>query len=406
MKIQYISLQKANYSSFTCSSFKDFQTLDSFDGTIIDLSAEDIWKHDGYENNDIDCSIDLKSLFSIVSNSKKKNIFVILPCNLYFRYNNRLSNDKYSKKALLSNMKSNFLYILREVCYLPERITIDYENNKNSLGNNLIVSSDFYFDKHIDFIHPEILSIDSEKNTAICDSRHKIHYCFLKLDSEEKLVAYLNKQDISVSSGENPQWLDEIDIFNDIALKNDIAKCNAVIQSMNNQIKDDNNRLKDNMFYKEMYVQTGDELAKRVFKSLEELLSINLSSFVDKKEADFIFDYRNVTFIGEIKGVSKNVSNENITQVDIHESRYLDQLQEEKQEPKPIKKILVINHQRSKPLSEREEVHINQIKLAEKRDVLIIEITTLINLLERFRKQEIDSDYVVNLLINNNGILH
>ena len=58
-----------------------------------------------------------------------------------------------------------------------------------------------------------------------------------------------------------------------------------------------------------MLISQGDELAQSVYKTLEELLGIDTSKFVDKKIQDLDFELDGIVFLVEIKGINTNVKN-------------------------------------------------------------------------------------------------
>ena len=69
------------------------------------------------------------------------------------------------------------------------------------------------------------------------------------------------------------------------------------------------------------------------------------------------------------------------------------------------KKILIVNHQRNKPLDERMEIHNNQIAKANRDDVLIIETKILLEIFNKFRKSELTKEVFFNMLKDKKGIL-
>ena len=89
-------------------------------------------------------------------------------------------------------------------------------------------------------------------------------------------------------------------------------------------------KLKENLRYKSILYSNGDDLVRVVFEILENILDCDLSKFEDIKKEDFLIKKDNYTFIGEIKGVTSNVKNEHISQVDVHYQKYMDKLNEEK----------------------------------------------------------------------------
>ena len=55
-----------------------------------------------------------------------------------------------------------------------------------------------------------------------------------------------------------------------------------------------------------------------------------------KKKEDFLINKDDITFVGEIKGLSSAVQNKNISQLEVHIQNYFDKLQEEGKEEKVI----------------------------------------------------------------------
>jgi hypothetical protein len=107
------------------------------------------------------------------------------------------------------------------------------------------------------------------------------------------------------------------------------------------------------------------------------------------------------TLIGEIKGISANVKSQNLAQLEFHYQGYLDKaVQGEK-----IKAILIINHQRNKPLAERDPVDERQIVLSEKYESLIVETITFLKLFEKFLSSSVTSDECIQLFKTKVGIL-
>ena len=179
-----------------------------------------------------------------------------------------------------------------------------------------------------------------------------------------------------------PEWIQNIEFYNDKQLKEDKNSNNEKIQ----KLKDKNiileEQLNKNLEYKSILYTNGDELVKVVLEILDEILEYDSSEFGDEKREDFLIKKEDITFIGEIKGLTSSVKNENVSQLDVHVQSYLDELQQEGTEEK-VKGLLIINHQRNKPIEERQEVHEHQIKLATRNESLIIETTTLLKLYEK-----------------------
>ena len=141
-----------------------------------------------------------------------------------------------------------------------------------------------------------------------------------------------------------------------------------------------------------------------VFDILEKLLDCDLSSFVDEKKEDFRIEKESLVFIGEIKGITSNVKNENISQLDVHYQSYLDEIEDEHKQ-KDVKAILIINPLRNKMLEERDPVNERQIELAKRNGSLIIETVTLLKMFELFTNGVLSSERCLKILEEKTGIL-
>lgn len=135
------------------------------------------------------------------------------------------------------------------------------------------------------------------------------------------------------------------------------------------------------MRYKSILATNSDELAKVTYDIIEYIFDIDLSTFVDEKKEDFLFEKNNICYIGEIKGVTSNIRSENISQLEVHYYSFLDRLQDEGIQ-KEIRKLLIMNYERNKNVSDRTEVHKIQIDLAIRNGTLIIDTLSLLRLYE------------------------
>ena len=126
--------------------------------------------------------------------------------------------------------------------------------------------------------------------------------------------------------------------------------------------------------------------------------------FLLKKLGDFLFKKDSITYIGEIKGVTSNVKYENISQLEVHYSKYLDKLQENGI-TEQIKKVLIMNYERTKDIMLRDEINKMQIDLAVKNDKLIIDSKTLLTIYERILQVKITKNQVVDYIKNSSGIV-
>ena len=163
-------------------------------------------------------------------------------------------------------------------------------------------------------------------------------------------------------------------------------------------------KLAKNLRYKSVLFETGEALVIVVFEILEKMLKYDLSSFVDEKDEDFRIIFNDVTFIGEIKGITSNVKSENVSQLDVHCQTYIDSLDEEGKSEN-IKGILIINPLRNKPLNQRDNVHEKQIQLAKRNGSLIVTTDVLLNLFAAYLESHISTEKIIELLKNKIGLL-
>lgn len=194
------------------------------------------------------------------------------------------------------------------------------------------------------------------------------------------------------------------DILDDKDQKARIDDCLTCIQEAKQCIKQAEQKRKENLQYKSILFENGDNLVEGVFRILEAILDIDLSQFQDEKNEDFLIYYDSITFIGDIKGISTNIKSENISQVERHYQTYQDKLQEEGRQ-ETVKQLLIINPLRNKPPDQRDPVHEIQINLARRNGCLIITTEILLKIFERFRNHETSTTDIKNVFSTEVGLL-
>ena len=95
--------------------------------------------------------------------------------------------------------------------------------------------------------------------------------------------------------------------------------------------------------FKSILYENGDSLVRVVFDILEQVMNYSLAGFIDEKKEDFKIALPDITFIGEIKGITSNVRSEHISQLDVHCQSYIDDLDEEGKSEN-VKGIVVFDH--------------------------------------------------------------
>ena len=420
MKIQRITHKGygQGYKTIECdyiteSSLDNPQTLDGFEYNIIDVSDKELWVNSGHNTSAIDKLNDLKSLCSMISGTKKTIIIIALPQNINFTikrgYREAAHYDYVPLRDKVGDLLGILSYLLDCSSDVPY-FELLYEATKTSL-NGTESSAAFHFgnEEELEEWNQALTkSIHGEKVTTIEISIENESSVVsrivttLELDSESKITSFLEATNLVQEREIAPIWFDSIRRFDDDKKTAQISKCNEIIRQQKDIIDESESVLEKNNRWKSILYTQGEELVTTIFEIFTEMLGCHLDDFVDDNNEDFLFEVENITFIGEIKGVTRNVKREHIAQLDTHYGRYLD---DEENSDKNVKALLVINHQREIPLGERKEVPENQIQIAERNGSLIIETTTLLDLFEKYRNNEIERDECVELLYTKTGLL-
>lgn len=403
MKIQIIGYDKTYDNSLlrndiTISEFAEPKSLDAFDLNIINLNDEFIWRNKSTSYSKINIDSDLYNLNTMILHSFKTNFLFLFPQNYDFLYT--FSGGKYVNSQQLKNIINvvkEYLFNTFDACKF---FGLVYEMNKTSIMNKEF-KSDFYFINIPDEITK---SVDSDKATTI-----KIGDCYFTtidklLSDYDNLLNYLKAINLYKREIIYPEWIIDYNFYNDNE-QNELIQVNEDrIKCAKEEIVKSELQLKENLKYKSILYNNGDELVDCVFDILQEILQCDLSNFSDEKKEDFLIMKEDITFIGEIKGVTSNVKSEHVSQVEVHYQGYLDQLQE-KNIKENVKQLLIINPFRTKPLLERDCVHETQIELAKRNNCLIIETKVLLFLFEKYKLSEITYEEVKTMFTKKTGLL-
>lgn len=333
----------------------------------------------------------------MISNSKKTKVVICLPQNInyHWKYYDEFRNSQ------LKDIIPTFSKILAQLIPI-EGFNIVYENSSTIIGSNYIKAS-FYFDN--DEFDELTISRDSEKITSI----HSDNVIITSLDiiqstNSSILNDYLREISLLNDDVEYPDWIYKYSFNDDDIQNNNIQQAKEQIKIQKDIIEQSNKKLQDNLRYKSILYNNSDALVEVVFEIIEYVFDISLSDFNDEKKEDFLFKKDSITYIGEIKGVTSNVKYENISQLEVHYSKYLDKLQENGI-TEQIKKVLIMNYERTKDIMLRDEINKMQIDLAVKNDTLIIDSKTLLTIYERILQGKITKNQVVDYIKNSSGIV-
>lgn len=413
--IQIITYDINKYSEYSDRLYKisklgEIQALDDFEICIIDLTNENLWNYNGQQPTSVNCYKDLLTIKEAIVNSNITRIIIVLPQNKKISYNQTYEwtgsskHYYYVSSIQLKDNKDNFMKIINNNLLHLEKIGISFEKTKTFIDDKSI-EADFNFNNYQEDKF-EALTFSQNSNKVTTINKDKIYITTLKiLDNNEKLKIFIeNYCKEKQEKEEVPDWINNIDFFNDEQLKQDKDNNLTKISEIKQRNVEIDKELEKNLEYKSILYTNGDELVQVVMSILDELLDYDSSEFVDEKREDFLIKKEDITFIGEIKGVSSAIANKNVSQLDVHVQSYLDNLQEDGKEEK-LKGLLIINHQRNKPIVERQEVHEHQVNLAKRNGSLIIETQTLLKIFEKYKLGKITKEECKKLFEDNVGLL-
>lgn len=385
-----------NRENTVVNKIHDAQSLDEFEINIINLNDKNVWENSGTGNRSINIIEDFRSLGKIIERSRKSTIILLLPSNLRYKYNYRAEYKYIELKNMIHEMKSDILSMIYEPIGSSE---IVYENTRTYVNTKDIAAS-FYFDGYY-FEKVLTQSVGSEKATTVKNGN--VILSFLNLNTYDDVKDFLKELGLIKESQVEPEWMEEISMFDDNKQFNIIEQNNEIIRAANEAIGSAMVSINKNKRYKSILYTSGSELVEVVFEILAEMLGCDLSTFEDKKKEDFLFEINNHVFIGEIKGVNHSVKNANVSQLDVHFQTYVDEHPEVSKEN--VSALLIMAYQKNKPISEREKIHEDQISLAKRNGSLIVDTMSLLRLFEKYKNGELQREQCIKILKDNTGVI-
>ena len=198
--------------------------------------------------------------------------------------------------------------------------------------------------------------------------------------------------------------MNKVILFDDAEQLKNIEENVVQIKSCQESIAESKDKLSENSRFKSILYTSGDELVDVVKDIFSKIFDVDFSEFKDKKKEDFTFTFNNKIFIGEIKGVNQNIKTTNLAQLDLHFTNIIEERGDDLDENN-IHKLLVMNHQKDKDLKSRIPVDQQQIDMAKnKYESLIIETVELLEMYDKFTREEMTQEECFNLICQN-GIL-
>lgn len=369
--IKYPPISPSNFKDITLSNFNNFHSLDSFNYNFISLNMSQIINPNQTNINDF------QSLKTNLNDSSNSKIIVILPQNL------NVTSYGDMKNHLISVYKQIYEY------YPLNQLKLIFGKNVTNIQENEF-NADFYFSNLTD----DCTIITKNSNDNVTSIEHEdIIYTTLDFKNTENLLTFISFYEEFIGEDiEAPDWFSEINMFDDLDKKQLIKENTDKIQELETENKKAQEKLDKNNEYKSILYKKSTPLENAVRSILEELLDYDLSDFKDIGHEDFLIELDDVTFIGEIKGINKNVTTNHLSKLDVHFTRRQDKIKDENLQP-----ILIVNRFLDRKPEKREPVNQEQIKLAEnKYKCLIIDSLELLILFEKFKNGEIETESIKN----------
>ena len=376
MKIQHITLNgntnKFKNKDITETRFNGFSHFNEFDINILDLTDKSIWTNNDRYTTYVNCQKDFESISKIIKEIYSENTskaLVILPQNSSFRYDRKCANEYYKHidlkdmfEALSGGVLNPLLVYSIGLKYAKSKTIIDGEEFNSDF---LIIDTDNQRQKL------------SNKSGIVSTNDKNCCYTTLEILNNEQLELFLKRIGWIKENKENvPDWE---------------AKITAA-----------NEKLIENERYKSILYTQGDELADVVKDMIEQLFDIDLSGFTDVKKEDFAFKLDDKFVIGEVKGVTSQVTTQHLSQLDNHLTSFSEKNSVSEDD---VIRLLIIDSQRKIPVAERVPVDQQQIDKAEnKYGSLIIETKEFLKMFEKFKNGDLNREACIDL-INQKGIL-
>lgn len=383
-KIQLITSRPEylNYDdNIRVSYFDNYRSVDSYKYNIIDLNDPKLWDYNS-SNKKFKNSDDIKTLINAIKDNESKSEFIItIPIDLKFK----IESFSYSE-SWLRNEPKIINKFLNEYFNLTD-LDLIYGKNNTQIGEKKYEAG-----FHIKSQNSNYIILTKNTNDKITSVKYKnLILTTLQLTNRMEVINFINhtllKEEIEI-----PDWFDEINMFDDLDQKKLIEENTDKIHKLETENKEAQEKLDKNNEYKSILYKQSKPLENAVKSIIGELLDYDLSDFEDIGHEDFLIELDDVTFIGEIKGTKKNITNNHLSKVDVHFTRRQGKIKNENLQP-----ILIANRFIERPIENREPVNHEQIKCAEtKYKCLIIDSLELLKLFEKFKKGEINTEEIKN----------
>lgn len=408
--IQIITNNKKKYDNFSNNNFiiseiDDFQSFDNFEITIIDISDSALW-YNKRDTKDIDGSSDFKSINNAISGSKKSNIIILFPQNIYFHYahsyNSSTRQYRYTESKKIKDMKEDFVSIITKYLINMGDIRINYGRTYTKI-NKVRYEADFSF---VNMVESNVRMRAENNNDVTVIDKNGVLITTLKMSSEEEVMNFLQKyfNDCFNKYAEQPEWLSDINFFTDSECKKEILNIDKKIEELKLDRVQYEETLENNLKYKAILYESGNVLSSQINNMLSEIFEYDNSEFEDIYEEDGRIKLEDITFIIETKGLNNEISGHNVSDACNHLIVYEDKLEQDNI-IENVKCLFIVAYERNKKPNDRVNIKDRIEKIAKANNTLIIDTRVFLDIFEDFLDEKIDKDEIKEIFKNNNGIL-
>ena len=374
-------------NSIKSSSFDDYNSFNSFEFNIIDLNNSILWNQGLFSSNK-----ELPIITNAINNTDSNSSFIfLLPQNIPITTKeSSIKNESLNKNTeIVSEFIEDITGRYTELIY-GKNITIISEIEYNA---------DFYF-KHES--RTEVI-----KNNVVGDNTiikiDNFIFTTISIPDAKTLKVLIDSISPSYKTVDIPEWFEDVDFLNDKEENENIIQYQNEIKCLEEKIKESEELLEKNNKYKSILYTQENALVKVVYEILDEMLGTNFSEFKDVFDEDFYFEKDEQGFIGEIKGVKRNLKNEYLNQLNDHAVKKLHKFDEEEIDI-PLKQLMIINTFRKRHPNDRPDIEKETLDKAEMHEALVITTPVLLKLFGLYKKGEIKSDEIIGHLKNDVGL--
>ncbi|WP_107788232.1 hypothetical protein [Campylobacter concisus] len=372
--------------NFCISKISEPRSFDEFDYNIVDFNDGQLWKFDKNKSICLDIKGFARLLSKILQETKKSNTLIIMPQNIT---TGEIGGDGWTISTYNIKISSIIQYFPDSLSPMIRNFpTIRYEKSVTKIDDDIFLS-DFVFDESI---YRSLKKSNGGKDVIL--DIEGIYVTTLDIKDNNEVGVMLDFILSQYHKSIAPEWISNIEYFSNrsyLSEKDEVLKQLDVLEkeiSKNNKIKS-------------ILYSTGDELVGVVKEILVDIFKLTDSHFTDVKKEDFRFEFEDVNFMVEIKGINTNVKNSNIAQCKKHVTDLI--AEDDTKSPGNVKGLLIVNPQRDIEPGKREPIHANQISYAKSEGILIITTLELLKLYQAYTKDEVVSNKCFETFKNNVG---